>query len=202
VQSIAQQTLRNSEDLAGFEKHFMARIHSLAQAHSLLIRSDWRGASLEEVLRTELAPFQEGDRRCLLGGPHVGITPGAAMTMALIFHELATNAAKYGAFRQDDGRVAIEWDWTMDGAAEEPRLKICWTERNGPIVTPPTRQGFGSRLISQISRSMQGHAQIDYRRDGLSCTIDLPGSQVLTPERAAYRSVLDNFRQRYSPAAC
>ncbi|HVG47390.1 MAG TPA: hypothetical protein VM899_04555, partial [Rubellimicrobium sp.] len=72
---------------------------------------------------------------------------------------------------------------------------------NGPVVTPPTRRGFGSRLISQISRSMQGHAEIDYGRDGVSCVIDLPGSQVLTPERAAYRTVLDSFKQRHAPAA-
>ena len=86
VQSITQQTLRNSTDLGSFERRYLARIHSLAKTHALLIRSDWQGASLEEILRTELAPFQGGRPRWSLEGPHVSINPNAALTLALIFH--------------------------------------------------------------------------------------------------------------------
>lgn len=201
VQSIAQQTLRNSDSLAGFERHFMARLQSLAQAHALLIRYDWRGASLEEVLRTELAPFQGEGPRWSLEGPHVGISPGAAMTMALIFHELATNAAKYGALRRPEGHVRIAWAWQKDAAAaEESRLRVSWEERNGPPVRAPKRKVFGSRLISQVSRSLQGSAKVDYRPEGLSCVIDLPGSHVLPEEEPPFRAVLDGLRSQ-APAA-
>jgi two-component sensor histidine kinase len=123
------------------------------------------------------------------------------MTMALIFHELVTNAAKYGALCRADGHVHIAWDWTSDGRTGEPRLSIRWAERNGPAVRPPTRRGFGSRLISQISRSLQGHAEIDFGRDGLSCVIDLPRSHVLPEEHAPYRTVIDRVRQRHPSAS-
>lgn len=174
----------------------MARLHSLAQTHALPIRGDWRGASLEEVLRTELAPFQGEAPRWSVEGPHVGVNPGAAMTMALIFHELATNAAKYGALRKLDGHVRITWDWHVDGQAEEPRLAVSWVESNGPTVRPPQRRGFGSRLISQVSRSMRGGAEIDYGHEGLTCTIDLPRSHVLSEEQVRYRALIDTLRER------
>lgn len=192
VQSIAQQTLRNSEDMRGFQGHFMARLQSLAQAHALLVRSDWRGASIGEVLRAELAPFRGTPPRWSLEGPEIGVSPGAAMTMALIFHELATNAAKYGALSRPEGHVRVGWDW--DGAAEDPRLRLTWTERDGPAVAPPRRTGFGSRLISQVTRSMQGRVEMDFGRTGLSCAIVLPASEVLAEPQPAFRAVLDGLR--------
>ncbi len=194
VQSVAQQTLRNSEDLASFERRFLARIHSLAQTHSLLIRSDWRGASLEDILRIELAPFQGPRPRWSLCGPQVGMSPGAALTLALIFHELATNAAKYGALGDGDGHVAVDWDWSRATEGADARLRVSWLERDGPPVAPPTRRGFGTRLISQISRSLQGSAKVEYGREGLSCRIDLPAEHLIPEEHADYRSVIDSLK--------
>lgn len=179
VQSITQQTLRNSSDLGSFERRYLARIHSLAKTHALLIRSDWQGASLEEILRTELAPFQGARPRWSLEGPHVSINPNAALTLALIFHELATNAAKYGALSDAGGQVSVTWGWEEDEEEEgEPRLRICWRESGGPAVRPPTRRGFGSRLIAQVSKSLQGNATVEYRPDGLCCTVTLAGLEV------------------------
>lgn len=195
VQSVAQQTLRNSPDLEAFERHFLARIHSLAQTHSLLIRSDWRGASLEDILRTELAPFQGSCPRWSLRGPQVGMSPGAALTMALIFHELATNAAKYGALGEGEGHVSVDWTWSEAPAGDPPRLQVFWRESNGPPVVPPTRQGFGSRLIAQISRSLQGTAQVEYRSDGLACSIDLPSALLVPEEHADYREVIERVHR-------
>lgn len=195
VQSIARATRRNCDDLASFDLHFMARLHSLAQTHALLLRGDWRGASLEEVLAAELAPFGGGPVRWTLEGPHVGIGPDSALTLALIFHELASNAAKYGALSRGGGCVRVAWDWEA-GAADEPWLRLSWTERDGPRVRPPTRHGFGSRLIAQVSRSLEGRARLDYAGAGLSCTLDLPGSRIAREDRGAYRAVLDDLRRR------
>jgi two-component sensor histidine kinase/CheY-like chemotaxis protein len=194
VQSIATQTLRNSDDLKRFERSFLARIQSLAQTHSLLIRADWRGASLEEVLRAELAPYQGGRRRWVLEGPEIGMNPGAAITMALIIHELATNAAKYGALGDGEGHVSVVWGMEEDADGTDPRFSLRWLERDGPPVAPPTRRGFGSRLISQVSRSLQGTAKLDYDRSGLSCRLDLPSSHLMREENADYRVVLDQMR--------
>jgi two-component sensor histidine kinase/CheY-like chemotaxis protein len=200
VQSVAQQTLRNSEDLPSFEQRFLARIHSLAQTHSLLIRSDWRGASLEEILRTELAPFQGPRPRWSLRGPEVDMGPGAALTMALIFHELATNAAKYGALGDGPGHVSVDWDWSRAAEGPDARLRVHWRERHGPPVRPPTRRGFGSRLIAQISRSLQGSAQVNYGPDGLSCRIDLPSALLVPEDLPDVRVVIDGMRQSLAGA--
>ena len=195
VQSIALQTLRNSDGLERFEQSFLARIQSLAQTHSLLIQGDWRGASLEEVLRAELAPYQGGRPRWILEGPEIGMNPGAAITMALIFHELATNAAKYGALCDGEGQVNVIWGVEKDEEDAAPRFSLSWIERDGPPVSPPTRRGFGSRLISQVSRSMQGSARLDYDRGGLSCRIDLPSSHLVREDGAGYRAVIDQMRR-------
>ena len=170
VQSMAAQTLRNEpEPAVAFEK-FESRLLGLSQVHDVLTRESWHGAGLREVADRALAPFTEAAGRTVIDGPSVWLQPGGALTMALIFHELATNATKYGALSRPDGRVAL--DWTYD--AETRALRLTWTESGGPPVTPPTRRGFGSRLIERSLRGeMKGAATMDYRPDGLVCVMEV-----------------------------
>ena len=173
VQSMASQTLKNEPHPAvAFEK-FESRLMGLSQVHDLLTRESWHGAGLRDVAERALAPFTEtpfDDAQTPLDidGPPVWLAPNGALTMALIFHELATNALKYGALSRAGGRVALTW--TYDEATRD--LTLAWTESGGPPVAPPTRRGFGSRLIERSLRGeLKGAATVDYRPGGLVCAM-------------------------------
>ncbi|MFY8144505.1 MAG: sensor histidine kinase [Caulobacter sp.] len=168
VQSMAAQTLRNEPSpTAAFEK-FEARLMGLSGVHDILTRESWHGASLSEVAQRALHPFDEAGARVEITGPPVRLQPGGALTMALIFHELATNALKYGALSNAEGRVDLSWRYDP-----EARWLDCqWTEAGGPPVTPPTRKGFGSRLIERSLRGeLKGEATMAYPPEGFSCSL-------------------------------
>jgi PAS domain S-box-containing protein len=188
VQSMAAQTLRNERDpLVAFEK-FESRLLGLSKAHDLLTRESWNGADLREVAERALAPF-EAAAGTTIAGPPVWLAPGGALTMALIFHELATNALKYGALSIPGGRVALAWAYD----AEARSLSLTWTESGGPPVVTPTRHGFGSRLIERSLRGeLKGEATMDFRPSGLVCTmqarLSAPVSEDAAPGSTAARS--------------
>jgi PAS domain S-box-containing protein len=167
VQSMAAQTLRGESDPAvAFEK-FEARLMGLAEVHDVLTRERWHGASLQEVAERALKPFaSQATGQVLIRGPEVWLTPGAALTLALVFHELATNAVKYGALSVDKGRVDLAW--THEPASDQ--LAVTWAEVRGPKVTPPKRRGFGSRLIERALRGeLHGRADMMFEENGLIC---------------------------------
>ena len=168
VQSMAAQTLRNERDpLVAFGK-FESRLLGLSQAHDVLTRESWNGADLREVAERALSPF-EAAAWMSIDGPPVWLAPGGALTMALIFHELATNALKYGALSTPGGRVVLTWAY--DAGART--LSLSWTESGGPPVVAPTRRGFGSRLIERSLRGeMKGEATMDFRPSGLVCVME------------------------------
>jgi len=168
VQSMAAQTLRNEPDpVVAFEK-FEARLMGLSRVHDILTRESWHGAELHEVVERALRPFDEAGTRFGIQGPPVRLQPGGALTMALILHELATNALKYGALSNPEGHV--ELSWTYDPATRV--LEGLWIESGGPQVSEPTRKGFGSRLIERSLRGeLKGAAVMDYRPEGLRCAL-------------------------------
>ena len=168
VQSMAAQTLRNEPDpVIAFEK-FEARLLGLSGVHDILTRESWHGAALHEVVERALRPFDEAATRFTIDGPAVRLQPGGALTMALILHELATNALKYGALSNAEGRVTLAWTYAEDDRA----LQVAWTETGGPPVTAPTRKGFGSRLIERsLGGELKGAATMDYRPEGLACVL-------------------------------
>ena len=138
----------------------------------MLTRESWDGATLHEVATTALAPFRaEGERRIKVRGPEVKLTPQLTLAFSMAFHELATNASKYGALTGEVGRILLDWDII---AASEPRtLRLTWQEFDGPPVCPPTRRGFGSRMIERaLADELEGRAEIDYRPDGLVFTAE------------------------------
>jgi two-component sensor histidine kinase len=166
VQAISQQTLRGATDPASFAKAFEARLLALSQTHNALTDGQWAGAGLRQILDLELSPH--GPERVRLEGPDVHLPARMALSLGMVFHELATNAAKYGALSQD-GRLSVSW------AREDDGLAVAWRETGGPTVAPPTRRGFGSRLIERsITSELRGRLEIDYRPEGLACAFWAP----------------------------
>jgi PAS domain S-box-containing protein len=168
VQSIAMQTARTNADPERFAESFQARLLALSHTHDLLTRSHWEGADLRDVLDHETTAH--GATRVLLNGPAAPLRPSAAVSLGMIFHELATNAAKYGALSDPDGRVTVDWTVSQDGL-----LSIDWREIGGPAVAEPTRKGFGTRLMDRAVRhDLGGELTTNYDADGLSVVMRFP----------------------------
>ncbi len=167
VSSIAERTLpdgRAKDDLIG-------RLHALGHTHDLLSEAGWNEASLLDVILTELAPHVAGDG-LRADGPPVMLKPQAALLLALVMHELATNAAKYGALSVAGGRVAI--DWTIAGD-NPPHLELTWREHGGPKAEAPPKRGFGTELIERgIRFELQGEAKLEFTDSGLLCKMIIP----------------------------
>ena len=170
VQSIAMQTARSHPDPRTFAESFQARLMALSHTHDLLTRSHWEGADLGAVLAHETEAH--GPHRITPVGPPVALNPAAALSFGMIFHELATNAAKYGALSTGDGRVFV--DWSVQDLTNR-KLVIFWREQGGPSVTEPSRRGFGSRLIERnVRHDLAGEAKLVYASDGFNAEISLP----------------------------
>ncbi|HKR89899.1 MAG TPA: HWE histidine kinase domain-containing protein [Phenylobacterium sp.] len=170
VQSIAFQTLRAAPDLPQARAAFEARLMALSAAHDLLTAQSWRGARLDEVAASALAPFEAVQRpQVARSGPPVWLAAPRALAFSLALHELATNATKYGALAVPEGRVSLDW------RLEAGELVFDWTERDGPPVNLPTRSGFGMRLLQRnLARELGGEVAVDFNREGLRCQIRFP----------------------------
>ena len=160
VQALAEQTLRHAPDPAMFAKSYRERLVALSRAHDLLTQEAWDKASVADVVDTAIGAWMSGGR-VTAQGPEVWLAPQQAMTFSLAMHELATNAAKYGALSRPEGRVAISW-------RGEEEIVLDWVETGGPPVSPPSRRGFGSVLLTQALRSaVKGDVRLDFRPSGL-----------------------------------
>lgn len=174
VQSIARQTFRHCDDITDAQDRFSARLIALAQANDMLTGERGAGASLRAAVAQAVAPYQPGESRIELVGPEILLPPKTALTLTLAMHELSTNAVKYGAWSNDHGTVTVTWSRhdTDDGAE---RLRIEWHESGGPPVTPPSRRGFGSRLIERgLAGELDGEVELIFAEAGLRCTVDAP----------------------------
>jgi two-component sensor histidine kinase len=173
VQSLAMQTLRSTERSKDARALFDSRLSALSRAHDLLTAQNWEGAGLREVLARALGPFRTDERRVVMMGPDVRISPKQALALSIAMHELATNAAKYGALSNPNGNVELIWSVARARGGEE--LRVIWTETGGPAVAPPARTGFGTRLIEQgLKHELGGAARIDYRPGGVVCVMHSP----------------------------
>lgn len=167
VQAIAMQTLRTSTP-EQFPSLFQARLAALSDAHDLLTKRHWAGACLVEVANLTLGPY--GADRVVIDGPPVSLAPGVAVSLHLAFHELATNAAKYGALSAPGGQVRLEWR-----ADADDKLLLLWRETGGPSVAPPTRRGFGTRLIERgLAHDLDGQVKLEFAHEGVRCSLRLP----------------------------
>lgn len=170
VVSIARQSFSKESDARQAYQSFEARIRALAQTHGRLAEAQWSGVSLKTIVDDELAPYRnEKVENVRLNGPSISLPPKQALALGLAFHELATNAAKYGSFSVKEGRVEVSWE------VERDRLHIEWTERGGPEVTPPTKTGFGRLLLERVlAIDLNGTAEISYGREGVRCSFVVP----------------------------
>jgi len=173
VQSIVAQTLRGAEASDRLRETLTSRILALSRAHDVLTDEQWAGADLGEIAAQAAAPYRAaaGEERFQLRGPTVRLPPKTAIAVALAFHELATNAAKYGALSAASGQVDLAW--TLSRAAEDQVLRIVWREAGGPRVRPPSRRGFGTRLIERgLATDLRGSVVLEYPPEGVICTIE------------------------------
>jgi PAS domain S-box-containing protein len=172
IQAIAAMTLRGEENPETVRNNLTARILALSKAHDLLTDAQWSGAELSEIAALAAIPFgaSHDGGRIRASGPPVRLPPKTAIAVALAFHELATNAAKYGALCGEAGRVSLTWSLAYNQASTS--LRIVWRESGGPPVTPPQRTGFGTRLIKRgLAADLNGSVQIEYPPEGVVCVI-------------------------------
>lgn len=172
VQSIALQTQRSTPE--AFAERFEDRLIALSKAHDLLTRRQWAGIGVVELLDEELAPYRDdGAGNIRLEGPDLMLTASVGLALGMVIHELATNAAKYGALASPTGRLDLSW--SIDLADDERRLNLAWLERSGAPTPPPTRQGFGHRLIERtVQKDLKGLLEQRFEPTGLECRFGFP----------------------------
>lgn len=171
VLSIAALTRRRSTNIDDFTESLTARIRALSATHDLLSQSDWSDAPLGEIVRSELAPYMDvNESHVVMNGPDIKLAPNDAMSLGLAIHELATNAAKYGALSTTRGRVHVNWSLAGSDQAE-----IHWREEGGPPVKEPTRRGFGRDLIEKIvAHELRSEVDLRFLPDGVECRLKVP----------------------------
>ena len=171
VRAIITQTPKSDSSLADFVAGLDGRMKSLARTHELLSRNHWQDVSLAEVVRREIAPYATGNATVL--GPGVTLKAAAAQAMAIVLHELATNAAKHGAFSQPSGRLFVGWCWLSNGS--HGRLGIHWQESGGPPISTPSQTGFGTSVIRELIPFELGvTVDLTFASDGLQCRLEIP----------------------------
>jgi PAS domain S-box-containing protein len=175
--SIVQAMLRltKARTLEEYRETLEGRIRALANAHSLLASSRWEACDLQQLVTQEMAPYLGGDQPLVwMSGPPLPLEPSAAQSIAMILHELATNAAKYGAL-SCRGRVLVDWQANSEAAT------VRWTEEGGPDVSPPSRSGVGSSVIQKAAAHLGGKARFEWRAGGLVFELAMPRSVLATP---------------------
>jgi PAS domain S-box-containing protein len=177
VLAVGTQTLRSTDSLKQFWNAFESRLFALSQTHDLLTQSGWQGVQLHELLHLELAPHATtGKDRFSLVGPDLWLDSKTALTLGMVLHELATNAAKYGALSAPGGLISVKWDLvsSCEPVSSAHVLHLEWCETGGPKVTPPRHTGFGLRLIEKgLGRALANKVMIEFLPEGLRCVLDL-----------------------------
>jgi two-component sensor histidine kinase len=180
VNAIIMQTPKVAGSLVDYVAGLDQRIRSLGRTHELLSESHWHGASLEEITRRELAPYLADNAE--LRGPRVFLKAESAQALAMVLHELTTNAAKYGAFSQPGGWLSVQWQWQGNGSGRH--LIIDWQELGGPSVREPVQRGYGTSIIRElIPYELGGTAVLDFAAGGLQCRLEIPADWVYGTEQ-------------------
>lgn len=180
VMAITSQSLRTADSLEHGKQAIEHRLHALGRVHDLLLQANWTSAPLAEILKTAIHPFDTGGAgRFFVQSSDIEVSAGAVLPLAMVLNELCTNAVKYGALSNDDGRVDITA--TVDETGKLFRLR--WVEVGGPPVQVPTRRSFGTRLIEHsFVRQLQGEAQLTFEPSGVVCVLDIPVASLKPPQ--------------------
>ena len=161
--------LSNGETSNQLKQAIQGRIRALSNVHGLFVKSRWAGADVGSIVAQEISAFRKGnENQVFVSGPHLEMTTAAAQTLAVAIHELATNAAKYGALSISQGRLRVEWSETSDG-----RLDLVWTEMNGPEIKPPSTTGFGTDVMHRLIAAQRGGIDFDWNPAGLICRLTI-----------------------------
>jgi two-component system CheB/CheR fusion protein len=175
VLSIAGRTRESSQTVEEFTRAFEGRVHALAKTHDLLTQQGWTGVSLRSIAESELGPYAADAGKARIAGPELTLSPHAATMLAMVLHELATNAAKHGALSVPAGSVDLSW---KIGRGAGPAVGMQWRERGGPPAPEPDRRGFGLAFIERcVSYELGGSAQFQFSRSGFRCSLEFPLSQ-------------------------
>jgi PAS domain S-box-containing protein len=165
--------LTQADTVKEFKAAIEGLLRAISNAHTLLAESRWAGAKLHSLITEELAPYDlEGTGRADIIGPDLILQPQLAQAIAMVLHELTTNAIKYGALSIPSGRLRVEW------SRGETHLVIRWSENDGPPVKPPRRQGFGTRVVDQVIRALKGKLRFEWDPEGVACEITIPADQL------------------------
>ena len=178
IQAMARQTARHTVTTEAFLEQFSARVQALAASHDLLVQESWHGASLSELVRSQLGPYldREGSQ-VTVDGPALLLNPEAAQSLSLAIHELATNSEKYGALSSPSGQVAVTWQ--LRPVTEADGIEIVWVESGGPSVAPPERRGFGSLVIERnLARSLNAEIKLEFPPEGARCRMLIPAANL------------------------
>jgi two-component sensor histidine kinase len=178
VSAIVSQSLRNVEGVDHAQRAIEGRLLALGRAHDLLLQTKWSNADLGAVVRSAIEAFDDrNESKFSISGPAIRINSGAVVAVAMTFNELCTNATKYGAFSVPQGRVDIAW--TID--PQSPRLHLTWIEKDGPLIEPPAKRSFGTRLVETLGRQLQGNVQLTYAESGFAYAFDVPLMSLSVP---------------------
>lgn len=190
IQSIARQTMHQTTTKEDFEVRFSNRLGAFGRALDLLIANDWRGARIDDLVRSELTPFGV---QVSVKGPPLALKPDAARNIGLALHELATNASKYGALSVPEGKVAVHWG--LASSSGRPRFRVTWRESGGPMVTEPTRRGFGRQIIQEVTaHALAGKVTHEFLPAGVRWTLDMPAAFVVSARRDLASTAVEGRR--------
>jgi two-component sensor histidine kinase len=183
IQSISRRTARTTTTMEEFESRFGRRLQGLAASHDVLVRNSWQGAPLADLMRQQLMPFLDiQSSRVELAGPDIVVTAEATQAIGLAIHELATNATKYGALSVPAGKVKISWAFDSESLASR-ELVLKWVEQGGPLIVPPSRNGFGHLVIGEmIERSLNAKVALEFATHGLEWSASIPATNLVVIE--------------------
>ncbi|WP_281801223.1 sensor histidine kinase [Methylocystis echinoides] len=182
VQAMSRQTAAGAVSVEEFQRKFSARLQALSMAHDLLVSQDWRGASMHDLVRAQMAYCLDVSRETLsehatINGPKIMLKPEAAQNIGLALHELATNALSYGALSRPEGSISLNWGFSNE------RLNIEWRESGGPALAMPPREGFGHKVVKRlVAMALDGEATLSFPPDGLVWTLSIPASFAMIRE--------------------
>lgn len=179
--AIVAQSLRNVQGVDHAQQAIEGRLLALGRAHDLLLQTRWANADLGAVVRSAIEAFDDrNESKFSISGPDIRINSGAVIAVAMTLNELCTNATKYGAFSVPKGCVDLHW--TVDQQAQ--RLHLTWTEKDGPLIQPPAKRSFGTKLIETLGRQLQGNVQLTYAEKGFTYSFDVPLASLSVPTPA------------------
>jgi len=175
VSAIAAQSLRTADSIEHGQQAIESRLVALGGAHDLLLQARWSNASLAHIVRSATEPYETTDAaRFSISGPEIQVASGSVIALAMMLNELCTNATKFGALSAPAGRIEIAW--TVDQGKD--RLRLIWTEKDGPSVQAPSRRSFGTRMIETLGRQLDGEARLAYEPGGFVYALEVPLSSL------------------------